>query len=815
MNSLRLYLSVYTDGKYIETVVFRDLLSLENGWKEQSNSSTFGIIHVGFIRPKIKLADEFRDKLKGNLIASASTKWALPRAYKTTEAPIINIEIDQQITPCYLITNGFGIHIDPDQFQTLEIHQPSDANIEVTENRTLDKNTIVSASQKVLIKAGKPLSKEEIFAHIIQEGLYKFGAKRPIDVLEVELNRNVVGSEYSKSSENPCFGKTVDNKYYYLASTKQEMTGWLKDLETKAPQITAQLSKYGVYDDDSYNKSIEDIPPSLLEITDIYRYKLLKPKTNKFDPRTLLQIIPNQVLDTQIYALNLPLRVENVFKRQGIERPRDIMPYYMSEIMQWENFGKKSADDFCAKLIEVVDNLVDEIDAISTLPSENSLSVSNSNVSEDTTNALGNRGIEKKPLIEHFENSLSRLGDKERRIIEYRTGANGPALTLQAIAEKMDITRERVRQIQKKHVEKIIRAEYWDDCIAIKIGQLLASRKDPLFLEMLELEDEWFKGFIGNYDHLKAIIELFSENEIRVIRINGVNVITRITQEDWDQSVSSLIKSLKDKSEEKRWTRTDIDILLNSHLVDVGAPELVGLLFKEFDDALQFNGEEQNALLVAFGRSAETAVAAVLEQAEAPLHYSEVAQRATELLGKSVDERRAQGALQSQKAKLYGRGIYGLERFNPIPESMCKNIRLVVSKMMYEGPLMRQWHASGILNRLRDKFSSLPDELDVYILNIILEKEEKLTYLNRMVWARADSNQRADDRIDMADAYTRILEENGAPMKGADLREKLKEIRGISDLQQIQPNEKMIQIGPDFWGLVERDGLHGNKITND
>ena len=56
----------------------------------------------------------------------------------------------------------------------------------------------------------KLVNKEEIFAHIIQEGLYNFGAKKPIDVLGVELNRHALSSEYSKSSSNKRFAKTAD-----------------------------------------------------------------------------------------------------------------------------------------------------------------------------------------------------------------------------------------------------------------------------------------------------------------------------------------------------------------------------------------------------------------------------------------------------------------------------------------------------------------------------------------------------------------------------------------------------------------------------
>lgn len=803
MNSLRLYLSILNDGKHSETVVYRDLSSLELDWKEKAGPSTTGLIHTGFIRPKIKFNDE-RPELLGNLIVTASTKWSLPKAYESTEDPIGLIDIDQTPTPCYLITTGFGINLEASQYQSLLMQVESlAASVDCTKPE--NKNTISSAAQEVLIKIGKPLNKEEIFAHIIQDGLYNFGAKKPIDVLGVELNRYAVGSNYSKHSGNPCFGKTPDDRFYCIDNPNVEMVGWLKILQGSAPQIASELMPYAVYDEDSFKSNLEYIPKDLLRVVDVYRYKILREGIDGKDPHKLLKILPQEILDSPIPSLGFPVRVKNVLSGKDFKTLREVMPFKESEMLQWNSFGRKSVNDFCSTLTENCDRLIADIGDIQNISMTDSLPASDLAKHQEADDTLKIETIVKKPLIEHFEDALFNLGDKERQIIQYRTGANGPVLTLQAVADKMGVTRERVRQIQKKYVEKIMLAEYWDDCIAIKVGQLLASRKDPLYLEMLELEDEWFKGFIGSYHHLKAIIELFSENEIRIINVAGSNIVTRIKQDVWDESVTALRRSLKDKADDKQWTRADIEMLLSSHLTDAGAPELTGLLFKEFDDALQFRGEGDSAVLIAFGKSAESAVAAVLEQAEAPLHYSEVAIRATELLGKPVDERRAQAALQTQKAKLYGRGIYGLERFNPVSERMCNNIRLVVAKMMYEGPLMRQWHSSGILNKLREQFPALPKELDSYILNIILEKEERLTYLNRMVWARADSNQCADDRIDMADAFTKFLEENGAPMKGSDLREKLREIRGVGEIQQIQPNDKMIQVGPDLWGLIDRD----------
>ena len=102
---------------------------------------------------------------------------------------------------------------------------------------------------------------------------------------------------------------------------------------------------------------------------------------------------------------------------------------------------------------------------------------------------------------------------------------------------------------------------------------------------------------------------------------------------------------------------------------------------------------------------------------------------------------------------------------------------------------------------LQARLSALPEELDTYLLNIILQSADRLVYLNRMVWRVMDSNQDFNDRIDMADAFVHLLEEHGGPLKGKELKERLMAIRGVPKTMQIQPTERMIQIGPDFRGV--------------
>jgi hypothetical protein len=409
-------------------------------------------------------------------------------------------------------------------------------------------------------------------------------------------------------------------------------------------------------------------------------------------------------------------------------------------------------------------------------------------------------------LKEHFESSLSSLKENERKVLENRSGYHGQVKTLEEVGEMIGVTRERVRQIQKKNVAKIISTEFWDDCIAIKIGEMLLNREQPLYLEMLEVEDPWFKGFIGNYQHLAAIIELFSENEIRVIKIDSAMVVSRIHQDDWDTMISNYRKSLREKANEQTWSKYDTELTFKASLEEKGASELYPLLWGAFADVLIFEDSSSGReLLISYGKTLNSAIFAVLHQAESPLHFSIIGERVREHLGKNVTNPQVNSGLHKVGAKLFDRGIYGLPHFNPISEGTCQHLRVVIETLVLNGPLMKQWHTTEFLNILEQKFPTLPDELNQYILNLILESSEQLTYLNKNVWARYDSNQSSEDRVDMADAFSKILEDAGTPLKGKELIKRLEGIRGVNDKLQLQATDRMIQVGPDTWGLYERD----------
>ena len=73
------------------------------------------------------------------------------------------------------------------------------------------------------------------------------------------------------------------------------------------------------------------------------------------------------------------------------------------------------------------------------------------------------RSLQQCKVHAHLGRWLARLGDKQRWVLERRFGLNNLDIhTLEELAEQMDLTRERVRQIQLeglKQLKRVIHSE--------------------------------------------------------------------------------------------------------------------------------------------------------------------------------------------------------------------------------------------------------------------------------------------------------------------------------------------------------------------
>lgn len=73
----------------------------------------------------------------------------------------------------------------------------------------------------------------------------------------------------------------------------------------------------------------------------------------------------------------------------------------------------------------------------------------------DTSTPRPDQYVESSIIRSNLDSILDMLDPREARIIKMRYGIDGPKYTLEQVGAEFDVTRERVRQIEQKVVQKL------------------------------------------------------------------------------------------------------------------------------------------------------------------------------------------------------------------------------------------------------------------------------------------------------------------------------------------------------------------------
>lgn len=74
---------------------------------------------------------------------------------------------------------------------------------------------------------------------------------------------------------------------------------------------------------------------------------------------------------------------------------------------------------------------------------------------EDGNTLRPDQLAERSALRDNLDTILAMLDDREAKIVKMRYGIDGPKFTLEQVGEEFDVTRERVRQIEQKVIQKL------------------------------------------------------------------------------------------------------------------------------------------------------------------------------------------------------------------------------------------------------------------------------------------------------------------------------------------------------------------------
>lgn len=558
--------------------------------------------------------------------------------------------------------------------------------------------------------------------------------------------------------------------------------GWVEDLCKKSSHINEIFDSIDIYNEASYFEHKHLIQDKIRNEAGNFRFEYLKRQSHISDPFDLVAICPDWLLNYPVTRLELTVRLKNVFSNQNIFYVSDLKNYTSVEFMHIPNFGRKSLTDLEEALLSTYTKYA-----------------ANPEMLTD--------GAKEILLHDHLQRALAALPDNPRRIITARLGADGNSpLTLQTLGDMFGITRERIRQIEKKYLNNIIERESWDDLIYKKISGLLNRRQDPLYLDMLSAEDSWFSGFENKFEFLKEVITRFSEDKIKSIKYDGREILTTIEQASFDLLLK-MVRTFIQKNINSDFTRELLEEIIKTECLGHGVPYLKSIVKDAVSENLHYALVEGREILVGIGRGVDNLVSIILEEAEKPLHYSEIWKRVNALSEVEIDVRRVHSCLTANNdAMLFDRGTYGLKRHLKISQAIKDEILADVEEIISNGPEQKQWHVSELLEILIEESYPHADEINNYELGIILEESGNLISLGKQVWTQKHrENISTNDRIQTMNAIMTIMEDAGKPLKTNELLERVSRYRGIKSKMQINPNETLIKLESNLWGLVHRD----------
>jgi hypothetical protein len=405
--------------------------------------------------------------------------------------------------------------------------------------------------------------------------------------------------------------------------------------------------------------------------------------------------------------------------------------------------------------------------------------------------------MESTNFYNELTNIISTFPDRSRMIVERRLGFNGISDSLESIGQDLSVTRERVRQIESACLHTINKS--CGVVLTKKLKKLLNKRKTALYMTDLQQEDEWFQGFSERTVFLGHLIEKLTT--YHVFTINDEFVITQIHRDQWSDLKAETIEALKEK-ETERLSQAKVKQFVRNLASDQNAGELSQLLYESIEDKLHYASPQGKGakVLCSVGRGLSNILTALLVEATEPLHYTELAKRCSDVLGRHV-EGYVHNSLKDL-AYLYGRGIYGtLDHFPAINK---KEILTATEKIISQGPQERQWSCSELLSKLKNKHQH--KGLNKYTLNIILSESKKLKSVGRLMWIKKRKTGDVS-RVDLQETVTNIIRTAKNPVYTNEIKDLILKQRGLDEYFTILPTEEIARIKPNLWGLVERDFL--------
>lgn len=606
---------------------------------------------------------------------------------------------------------------------------------------------------------------------------------------------------------------------------------WIENVRQQRPDLWRAAVSAGIVDDATYLARERGLTSGQRDDLGYLRLRWFAgAELSKDSILGSLRFAPPWLLEMDVSALALSARPTNRLAEEKLQTVGDVARLGEGRLMKIPAMGRKSVAEIAKRIHDAFRNGSSYCSRYAFLARSGSAEVKSPRESVpepiDSDTRWGTAPVNVPPPAETaparssspvgvvpasflagLEAALSICEERDAKVLRLRMGLRGVRQTLDGVGSLFSVTRERVRQLEKKGVNRITAMmRLWIERTEQGISASLHGRSEPLPLLGLEILDPWFAGVGENAGPLEFVMEHFhTEQRFWILKVDGQAYVSGINQDSWNEAVrkaKALLGDLVrgDKSISEQEARCLTESMLSESAAEL-RPLLWGIATRWANFSFTPDGERR---LVSFGYGAESVVEAVLLESNRPLHYEEIARRCADR-GKPLDIRRVHNAA-ANIGILLAPGTFGLERHFPLDEEETASVVSEAENMISENS-GRQWHAEEIADGLGERGLDFGGRLTKYAVNHALQQSKALVYLGRHVWAvRSGSARGKADRIGVWQAVAALLDENGGPMRTDEIRDRLSKDRGLAATTLlIVQDDPVIRVGEGLWGLLWRD----------
>ncbi len=402
-----------------------------------------------------------------------------------------------------------------------------------------------------------------------------------------------------------------------------------------------------------------------------------------------------------------------------------------------------------------------------------------------------------------FANKLLSLESRAQAIVTLRSGIFGEPMTLSDVGDLFNLTKERVRVIEKDcfegdlkdvtdYVEKLVTLADQESAELIKISGPEIEKYFPSASEYLDL--------------LSYLIEK-SGSPKKVTNVTGY--LCELREAQINALRSSAVKSIRNSCSIKARSNIEGASLVAKAIIISKIPPIfdrkktidfiVDLALQSF--RFSDEGDYLGTVL-----SESSYVLEALQESTQPMFVKDIRDAVSKMTQKTPTMTYIRNiCIDHPMIFNFGPSLFGVEKHLKIDKDTRAKIEKALVRMVNESPKSALHHEEAY-NELIDKGVIKQGDLSSYKdLSVITEKSKFIMYLgyHRFTSKEKGADEKTGSRL-ISQEIENLLLKNEGPMSAKDIVENLKKTRNLRSTFQVSTWGKIAPAGDD-WGLIGRD----------